>query len=142
MEAVFGEVEQFFSPELDDAARARYEPLRQIGGGHHVGAMLIRADAFGRVGNFDQTRGFSEFIDWYARAQESGLREQVLDQVVLRRRIHGANTTLLRRDQRVVYVDVIKAALDRRRAAAQSAPTQSAATQSAAAKPDAATTGG
>ena len=47
-----------------------------------------------------------------------GLREHRLDQVVLRRRIHGENTVLRCRASAGDYLSVMKAHLDRKRRAA------------------------
>ena len=56
------------------------------------GAMAVRTEAFRRVGGFREDVTFGDFVDWYARAQDAGLRSHVVDDVVLRRRIHAANT--------------------------------------------------
>jgi len=84
--------------------------------GPTAGTMLIRRDAFLRVGLFSEDRRLGEFIDWYARARDAGLRDQVLPEVVLRRRVHGENLTIRQSGKRSDYLHVLKAALDRRRA--------------------------
>jgi hypothetical protein len=53
-----------------------------------------------------------------ARARDLGLREALLPEHVLWRRIHGANHGLQRADARGDYARVLKSALDRRREAA------------------------
>jgi hypothetical protein len=57
----------------------------------------------------------AEFIDWYARATDLGLTWRLLDQVVLRRRIHGENLGVRERSASSDYLHVLKDALDRRR---------------------------
>jgi hypothetical protein len=59
---------------------------------------------------------FGDFVDWYARAQDAGLRGHVVDAVVLHRRIHAANTGIRDRADRSEYVRVLKDVLDRRAA--------------------------
>ena len=54
----------------------------------------------------------------FARASEAGLRYLILDDVVLERRLHTQNNGLRERDSRSQYLDVIRAAMERRRAAA------------------------
>ncbi len=83
--------------------------------------MLIRRASFQRVGPFDESVSLAEFIEWLIRARELGVREKLLSQVLLRRRIHDDNKSVRRRDERVEYVRLIKAALDRRRAAKKAA---------------------
>jgi hypothetical protein len=58
-------------------------------------------------------------VDWFARASEAGLRSLILPEVVLERRLHTQNNGLRERDARAQYLHVIKAAMDRRRAAAE-----------------------
>jgi glycosyltransferase involved in cell wall biosynthesis len=82
-------------------------------------SLLIRRASFERVGSFREDLRVGEFIDWYARAQEAGLRFAAIPYVVLRRRLHETNTGRLQRDARPDYVRVLRAALERRRKAAQ-----------------------
>jgi glycosyltransferase involved in cell wall biosynthesis len=117
VDGVFGYVRQFYSPELPEAA-ALSPP--EPSGGPICSSMLIRTAAFHRVGPFAHDVKVGEFIDWYARAQEAGLRFEIEREVALERRIHGRNTVTRERDSRLDYVRVLKAALDRRRAAQQS----------------------
>ena len=58
----------------------------------------------------------AEFLEWYLRAGEAGLRIEMLPRVVLRRRLHLANTMRQRRDEHGAYVRALKRARDRRRA--------------------------
>jgi hypothetical protein len=80
--------------------------------------MLIRREAFLKVGPFSETLKVGVTVDWYARAVDAGLRSTMLPQVLLERRLHLANNGLRERDSRSQYVHVLKAALDRRRAMA------------------------
>ena len=106
-EAAFGTVEQF-----GQGVPAEPPTLALL-----AGSMLIVRDAFLRVGLFDETVAVGEFIDWYARAQEAGIEVVTIDHLVLSRRIHGTNTGILRRDQKVDYARVLRRALERRREA-------------------------
>jgi hypothetical protein len=60
-----------------------------------AGAMLIRRLSFLRLGQFPTDRRLGEFLDWYARATEAGLRYGIMPKVVLRRRVHGENATVM-----------------------------------------------
>ena len=79
--------------------------------------MLVRRESQRRVGDFETAWAVGEFIDWYARAVEDGLRSLMLPDVVLYRRVHDANFTTRARDSRQDFVRIVKAALDRRRGA-------------------------
>jgi glycosyltransferase involved in cell wall biosynthesis len=89
--------------------------VRETFAGYSRGTMLIARPAFDRVGPFADWR-LGEFVEWYARAVDAGLRLRMLPEVVLRRRVHDANTGVRRRDERGEYARVLKAVLDRRRA--------------------------
>ncbi len=112
----FGHVEEFYSPDLQrDDTSATQAQVRERSGAL-PSAFVVRTRAFRRVGNFREDVVFGEFIDWYSRATEAGVREVKLDHVVARRRIHDRNTGILQRDLRGDYAHVLKDALDRRRA--------------------------
>jgi glycosyltransferase involved in cell wall biosynthesis len=115
LDMVFGGVQQFISPELDEAVKQSLRLPEQISPGYCAGAMLIRREAFLKVGYFNPQRQIGDFIDWYARAQELDLKSRLLPWVVYWRRIHTYNMGLQKRSQRQDYARVLKAALDRRR---------------------------
>jgi glycosyltransferase involved in cell wall biosynthesis len=112
LDAVFGQVEQFSSP--DTARSARF--VGMILNGLHAGAMLIRRAAFMRVGLFEANWKIGQFVDWYARAAEVKIESATLPDIVMRRRVHQNNLTIRSREvAKVEYIQILKAALDRRR---------------------------
>lgn len=126
VELVFGLVRQFYSPDLVVAAEERARMDQLVYPGHHAGTMLIRREAFRRVGLFDTSVRIGEFLDWCARAREADVRTEVLPKVVMFRRIHSQNTVTRHRASQTDYARILKATLDRRRAseAAQRAGTE------------------
>jgi glycosyltransferase involved in cell wall biosynthesis len=111
-----GRMEQFVSPELPETDRSRFQFSPDPVAARMCGTVLVRRDAFDRVGGFSPRLASGEFIDWYLRAEHLGVRTVTIDQVVLRRRLHHWNHGVTRRDTRQDYLQVVKAALDRRRA--------------------------
>jgi glycosyltransferase involved in cell wall biosynthesis len=79
------------------------------------GAMLIRRAAFDRVGPFETRWRLGSVVDWYARAVDAKLRMDLIQEVVYERRIHGRNLGIVAAEHRADYLEVVKAALDRRR---------------------------
>ena len=118
VDAVFGHVREFISPELatDEAARLRRPADNAPWTAPNL--MLIRRESFLRVGPFSTALRVGVTVDWYARALEAELRTHVLPEVVLERRLHAQNNGLRERESRGQYLYVLKASLDRRRAAA------------------------
>jgi Glycosyltransferases involved in cell wall biogenesis len=89
-------------------------PPNAIPGYTHC-TMLIRRDAFMRVGMFDTEWQLGEFVAWYLKALENDLASVMLPDVVLRRRLHDRNQGVSKRDFHKDYVRIVKASLDRRR---------------------------
>lgn len=114
-DAVFGGVEEFYSPELHIPEQPAPRLANHVVPGYLPGTMLVRRSAFDRVGPFVTNLKVGEFIDWYGRAQEIGLRCRVIPDVVLRRRIHRTNTGIRERQALNQYARVLKGVLDRRR---------------------------
>jgi glycosyltransferase involved in cell wall biosynthesis len=92
-EAVLGRVENFISPELDESEHRALRKSASQKGAFLAGALLIRRDAFLRVGYLDARWRQGEFIEWWARAVRHRLRYAVLPELVLRRRLHDDNLT-------------------------------------------------
>jgi glycosyltransferase involved in cell wall biosynthesis len=115
LDIVFGHVEQFISPDAPEPFKARVRYASQPLPGRVPGTMLARREAFSRVGAFSEPIG--EVVDWMLRAQECGLKSTVLPEVLLRRRLHTANSARLRPEILGEYAKYLKASLERRRAA-------------------------
>ena len=109
IEAVFGLVQQF------EQSSGGTTDVGALMTGQLASSMLIRRESFDRVGPFRTDIKLGEFVDWYMRASEKGLRSRMLAEDVLRRRIHDSNTGLRHRDSSSDYVRLLKNALDRRR---------------------------
>jgi len=117
LDAVFGTLTHFYSPDLDEVSRARIVCPPDPMPGLCPGAMLIRREAFLRAGTFDESRTVGQFLDWYLRATEQGFSAHALPDVAMRRRLHANNTGLRERAAQADYARILKAALDRRRGA-------------------------
>lgn len=115
LDIVFGHVEQFHSPDLDNTSGKEMRYPATIMSGYSAGTMLIRRDAFLRVGPFETKWRVGQFVDWYSRAVEKGLRSFMLSEVVMRRRLHTTNMGIRERDSQTDYLRILKASLDRRR---------------------------
>jgi glycosyltransferase involved in cell wall biosynthesis len=115
IDMVFGHVEQFLSPELSDEQRVLLRAPGRVSPAKLKGTMLIRRVSLERVGLLSTSLQVADFVEWYSRAREHGLRDQVVGDVVLKRRIHLANNGRLQRAARVEYAQVLARARLRRR---------------------------
>jgi glycosyltransferase involved in cell wall biosynthesis len=115
LDIVFGQVKQFHSPELDDSIRARIHCPTELMPGLIPSTVVVKRDSFFLVGLFRTDLKIAEFVDWYARATELGVRTRILPDLVVNRRLHKNNIGIHDREYRADYARVLKASLDRRR---------------------------
>ena len=111
---VFTHVQQFISPDLSDDERNRVHCPEEPMPGYLAAAMLVRRIAFEQVGPLTHVQ-FGDFIDWYDRARSLGLKQQLLPEVLFRRRIHNTNLSVRQRGDRVEFARVLKRIIDRKR---------------------------
>ena len=115
VDAVIAATTEFVSPELDPASlvnRAPYDVTR----GPVGGAMLFRRAAFDAVGPFDAQLLQGFWFDWYRRFVDAGARTAAVDDVVLRRRIHNQNSSIVQSEMLGEYARALHSSIVRRRA--------------------------
>ncbi len=112
LECVFGLVDHIYERDESERLQVRVQPAAA---GLIPGAMLIKRDAFLRVGPFSGSTRIGEFIEWYGRAQDCGLRFEVIQHVVLHRRVHADNLSRRLAASRGDYLQILRTSLGRRR---------------------------
>lgn len=79
-------------------------------------ANVVRRNLFDRVGRFDETLAFQDWMEWYVRALDAGAVSEAIDEVLVHRRIHRGNRS---RDRAGTgeeeLLRIVKMSLDRRR---------------------------
>jgi len=106
--------QEFHSSELNADERKRFvcrpDPYPLL----TPSSLMLRREVFQRVGDLPAI-AHGEFFAWYGWAHELGLRDWVVPEVLVRRRIHGRNTT--HSTAMTGYPLAIKWLMDRRRQA-------------------------
>jgi glycosyltransferase involved in cell wall biosynthesis len=121
VDAVFGRVENFVSPDREAALAAVAFERRALSG--FVPSALVTTRAVcEQVGPFATGEALTDWVDWYLRLVDGGAGIAVVDEVVVRRRVHGDNQTMREAGARTAYVRLVKASLDRRRAQVAHSP--------------------
>ena len=115
IDLVFTHGQNFVSPELHDAPLLAGMRETEAQPWILPSAMLARRTSFMKAGWLPDLRG-GEFIAWYGIAQSRGLRTTIIPDLLVRRRVHLANSTgQSHRPQD--YVRAAKMILDQRRKA-------------------------
>lgn len=114
-DASVGWVAEFVCPSLLPEAAARFHP-REPQTGWLSGATMVRRAGFERTGEFNAALRSRAWIDWMDRARQAGVNFGVIDEVVLKRRLHPASLSVRSRAQGDAGLfDALKLALTRRR---------------------------
>lgn len=96
LEAIFGQIQPIDTATAADQEVAWRSFTAQDG--WHLDTLLIRRQAFQRIGPFDPA-WMIDTVEWLWRARRLGLCTQVLPQVVAWRRIHGDNHSIRARSR-------------------------------------------
>jgi glycosyltransferase involved in cell wall biosynthesis len=123
LEASVTLAQNYWIPELQaEAERHRDRRYSQPVPGYVCQTLLARRALFEAIGEFDsltydREHPLGEDNDWFLRAREHGAVIELLPEVLLQRRLHLSNLSHHHRDELPdVLLDVVKKALDRRRA--------------------------
>ena len=112
---IFTHIQQFISPELPPETQAKLHCPTAPMAGQIPSTAMIRRSSFAKIGDFNPEFKIGTFIDWIARATEANLDMITLPETFVERRIHTTNMGIQLRNSRQDYLQVVKAALDRRR---------------------------
>lgn len=111
---VCGYVRQFMSKDVDENEN-RIPEGAEIMPGYVVGASLIKKEVFEKIGLFNEDLILADTVDFFARAKDANLSIKIIDDIVLKRRIHTSNVGLRHRDKRFDYTKVLMASIKRKR---------------------------
>jgi glycosyltransferase involved in cell wall biosynthesis len=116
LDIVTGRLRCFLSPDMKAEDRGRYRVPAVPQQGHLPGAAIIRAGAFDRFGLMDERFEVNADLEWSVRARDQGARIRLIEDVVVRRRIHGRNMSLARKQELdSSRLQIVSASLARRR---------------------------
>jgi hypothetical protein len=82
-----------------------------------TGSLVTRRSTYDVVGLYDDAMIHAEDTDWFLRAQDLGVAWALIPDVVLIRRLHGANLTNDTESQRRSMFEVLQRRMTRRRGA-------------------------
>lgn len=118
-EVACGLVRQFADPRRAEELRARHRIDERPVIGRCPVAMMLRRTCFERIGGFGDDLRRNEVFDFFARLHEAGFSLVDVPTVVVERRVHGENMTIVHRDEvHARYLASARAAILRRRESA------------------------
>jgi len=83
------------------------------------GTLMVRRDVFNRVGLFDEPLSIAADVDWFARCKDSGVTGELLDAVLLHKRVHGDNLSNNAGENTRQLLSLLRKSIDRQRDAAR-----------------------
>jgi glycosyltransferase involved in cell wall biosynthesis len=111
---VSGHVEQFLSPDVENLI-AEIPDRNKVLPGYVMGTFLIKKEVFKEVGHFNEELTLADTVDWFARVKDRGIGFKMVDDIVLRRRIHTTNTGINQKGNRHDYTKALMASIKRKR---------------------------
>lgn len=108
--------QQFFlDPGASFPAWFRKELFSSVHTGWSLNTLVVRRTAFEKVGNFATGYSAASDSDWFFRAKAAGLSMAVVPELLLLKRIHGANESAHAKEVLSELLKVVKSSLDRQR---------------------------
>jgi glycosyltransferase involved in cell wall biosynthesis len=95
----------------------RKELLDSVHTGWVLGTMVVRRTVFEKVGNFATGYAAANDSDWFFRAKAAGIPMEVVPELLLLKRIHGANESRHAKEVLSELRKVVKSSLERQRSA-------------------------
>jgi glycosyltransferase involved in cell wall biosynthesis len=117
LEYCVAHAQNFWIAEMDaEAEKYQRHRISQPLPGYVTGTLLARRAIFDAVGLFNPALAHGDSTDWFLRAAERGAVMEVLDDVLLFRRLHPANRSrVLAARSRDEFLRLLKLSLDRKR---------------------------
>lgn len=109
---ISGKIEHFFCDSMPLEERKKYR-LPKVQPATLCGTMVFHRSLVKRAEQFDGSLQFGEFLDFISRMQISPSDWIKVDTVFLKRRIHGANYSLLKKEHQADYFRAVRSHIQR-----------------------------
>jgi hypothetical protein len=76
---------------------------------------MVKRTSFFHAGWMSSHFKLAEWADWYAKSKEKGLKEFMIQEVLVHRRLHTSNLGIRERRSQKEYLRVIRESLKRRK---------------------------
>jgi glycosyltransferase involved in cell wall biosynthesis len=116
LDVLFSYMQCFISPDIsEEIKKIRYCPPDSMPG-YIPSTVVIKRTSFEKVGYFESRWKNGESVAWMFKAKDIGLNFGIVDDILVKRRIHETNkSTLNLSTTKSEYLRIVKESLDRRR---------------------------
>lgn len=115
IQLAFGHQQYFYDDHMDNTLRKNLEA--QYGDktvpAEIISTLMLSRNDFLKIGYFEVNQNLHDFLGWYGSARDYGFKPMVVDDVVIKRRIH--NNNLSRNQGNQTLASSLKHLLDQRR---------------------------
>ena len=116
-ELVFGQVEQFISPDVAKVNFMEIPEAYRVMPSLNFQGCLFKRDLLREVSlsaNLNIRNG--DFLEWFTRVREANKPYTVLNEILLKRRVHNTNTGIIEKEgEQLDYLKILRAKLQRSR---------------------------
>ena len=115
VDAVFGHMRSFACPSATADERRHWHIPSEPQPGWLLGTLLVKRTAVDRAGVLDERFRIGAAIEWFARMRDLGLSLQMMDAVMMHRRVHAGSLSQRSDTRDKGYLKLIQARLHERR---------------------------
>lgn len=109
---VFARLEPFFDSEVTLPSKIKSQHLADEK--TNLMTLATRKSIFERVGEFDTSYSLASDFDWVTRARDTGVKMEVLPEILVRRRIHDTNVSYDHEGRRASMLKMMRASIQRK----------------------------
>lgn len=115
LEIAGGMMQPFYDPGMDPAKRKMIYCSETPLPGFSASVLIVKREAFFKVGFYREDLELGQDLDWFIRAREIGLKEKMVEKLLAYRRLHENNSSMIKKNNRIERLRVLKESIDRRR---------------------------
>lgn len=112
---VIAKMQNFVEPGTEPPSRITRDLALTEYAALQVGALVARRTVLEQIGAFDTTYDHAKDVDWFVRAREAGIIMAILPEILLHRRLHGANRSYHTQARTLEFMRVLKSSINRKR---------------------------
>jgi len=111
-----GMMRPFFCKQMDPDKKRKIHCSPVPLPGFSASVLLVRRSSFFKVGFYREDLRVGQDLEWFLRAREIPLQERMVNELLAYRRLHDSNSSMIKKNDQMEMLRVLKESIDRRRA--------------------------